>query len=95
MTINDEVINKLSKLSSIKIDDKSRESLKNELEEIVQFVENLNEVDVSNVTSTFTTIDGGTKFREDIVHLDSSIIDGIVKNSPKHQDGYFIVPNII
>ena len=38
--------------------------IKNDIAQMLEFVNNLNEVDVSNVEATFSTISGGTPFRE-------------------------------
>jgi len=95
MTIDDQLLDKLSKLSSLKIDDEKKEDLKRELGDIVSFVENLNEIDVSNVDATFTTIEGGTPLREDIPKQDLNISKHILNHAPKSEDGYFIVPKII
>ena len=95
MNIDDKLIDKLAVLSSLKIDDSKKEDLKTQLAEIVNFVENLNEVDVSSVEATFTTIEGGTCFREDIPVGNSQMAQDIMANSPKSENNYFIVPKII
>jgi aspartyl-tRNA(Asn)/glutamyl-tRNA(Gln) amidotransferase subunit C len=95
MTIDDTTIDKLAKLSSLEIDDSKRETLKNELGDIINFVENLNEIDVSHIDATFTTIEGGTPLREDISNQDLEMSKHILSNAPKSEDGYFTVPKII
>jgi len=95
MTIDDKTLDKLAKLSSIELEDSRRESLKFELEDIVNFVENLDEVDVSSIDATFTTIEGGTPLREDISNDNSELSSHIIKHAPKTEDGCFIVPKII
>ena len=95
MKIDDKLIDRLSKLSHLNIDDADRTSLKGELNDILDFVENLNEVDVSNINATFTTLEGGTLLREDIVVKDEELSKNILKNAPKSEDNYFVVPQII
>ncbi len=95
MTIDDQLLERLSKLSSLKIDEAKKESLKSELSEIVNFVENLNEVDVEGIAATFSTIDGGTALREDISSQDLELSNHILSHAPKSQDGSFVVPKII
>jgi len=95
MTIDDSTIDKLAKLSSLEIDDSKRELLKNELGDIINFVENLNEIDVSHIDATFTTIEGGTPLREDVSNQDLEMSKHILSNAPKSEDGYFTVPKII
>ncbi|MDR0762785.1 MAG: Asp-tRNA(Asn)/Glu-tRNA(Gln) amidotransferase subunit GatC [Campylobacteraceae bacterium] len=95
MNINDKLLSKLETLSSLKIEESERENIINQLSEIVNFVENLNELDLDSYEATFTTVEGGTPFREDIPKSSESIIKTIVKYAPKAQDGFFIVPKII
>jgi aspartyl-tRNA(Asn)/glutamyl-tRNA(Gln) amidotransferase subunit C len=95
MIVDDKVIDKLAKLSSLEIDESKKESLKEELANILSFVENLNTIDVSHVDATFTTLSGGTPFREDISNQDEEFVQGVFRNAPKSENGYFVVPKII
>ena len=95
MTVDDNLIAKLSKLSSLEIDDSKKEKLKAELGDIINFVENLNEIDDSGIEATFSTIEGGTPLREDVAVQDLELSSNIMKHAPNSEDGYFIVPKII
>jgi len=95
MTVDDKLIDKLAKLSSLEIDDSKKEHLKSELGDIINFVENLNEIDVSQIDATFTTVEGGTPLREDVSKQDLEMSTHILNHAPKSEDGYFIVPKII
>ena len=95
MQIDDKLITKLSKLSSLQIDGEKKENLKSELADIVNFVENLNEIDVSSVNATFTTVEGGAILREDVAVRNQAVSNHILNHSPKSENGYFIVPKII
>jgi len=95
MTVDDNLIAKLSKLSSLEIDEAKKENLKSELADIINFVENLNEIDVSGIEATFSTIEGGTPLREDEAKQDLELSNHILSNAPKSEDGYFVVPKII
>ncbi|MDR0666607.1 MAG: Asp-tRNA(Asn)/Glu-tRNA(Gln) amidotransferase subunit GatC [Campylobacteraceae bacterium] len=95
MNIDNKLLSKLETLSSLKIEENKRESIINQLSEIVNFVENLNELDLGFWEATFTTVEGGTPFREDVPKSDESTVKTIIKYAPKAQDGFFIVPKII
>jgi aspartyl-tRNA(Asn)/glutamyl-tRNA(Gln) amidotransferase subunit C len=95
MTIDNTTIDKLAKLSSLTIDDDRKEALGKELADIVTFVENLNEIDVSHVDATFTTIEGGQPLREDASFKEDGLSNRIMANAPKSADNHFIVPTII
>ena len=95
MVVDDNLIAKLAKLSSLEIDDSRKEKLKSELGDIINFVENLNDIDVSHIEATFTTVEGGTPLREDVSNQNLELSNHILKHAPKSEDGYFIVPKII
>lgn len=94
MHINDQLLNKLEKLSSLKIGEDRRDEIKNQLSEIVNFVEVLNELDLSNNEAVVSMATGGTLLRDDSSYQ-SDVIDEILKNSPQRDGKFFVVPKII
>ncbi|MDR1554534.1 MAG: Asp-tRNA(Asn)/Glu-tRNA(Gln) amidotransferase subunit GatC [Campylobacteraceae bacterium] len=95
MNIDNKLLKKIETLSSLEIEEHKRESIINQLSEIVNFVENLNELNLNDYEATFTTAEGGTPFREDIQNCDETIIKTIIKYAPNSDNGFFIVPKII
>jgi aspartyl-tRNA(Asn)/glutamyl-tRNA(Gln) amidotransferase subunit C len=95
MKIDNDLLKKLEKLSSLEIDSDKRDSMVNQLSEIVEFIENLNELNLDKEEATFTTVKGGTPMREDIPSVNPKIIKTILKNAPKSENGSFVVPKII
>lgn len=95
MKIDNELLQKLERLSSLKISDEKREGVINQLSEIVSFVENLNELNLEGEEATFTTLSGGTPFREDIPSVNAEIIKKILNHAPQSESGFFVVPKII
>lgn len=95
MHIDDALLQKLEKLSSLKISDEKREGVINQLSEIVAFVENLNELNLESEEATFTTLAGGTPFREDVPSVNPAIIKTILNHAPQSESGFFVVPKII
>ena len=95
MIIDNNTVDKLAKLSSLEIAEDKKEAIGHELADIVEFVENLNEIDVSHVDATFTTIEGGQQLREDKSFKEDGLSERIMQNAPKSEDNYFVVPAII
>ncbi len=95
MQIDDALLQKLEKLSSLQIQEHKREDTIAEIGQIVDFVENLNELDLENEEASFSTISGGTPFREDIPSTNPKVIKTILENAPKREGGFFVVPKII
>ena len=94
MIVDDILLNKLEKLSALKVSDDRRDEIKSQLNEIVNFVEILNELDLSDIKATISTINGGTPFREDVPKK-SDVIEVILNNAPSAENGFFVVPKII
>ncbi|GAB6045183.1 Asp-tRNA(Asn)/Glu-tRNA(Gln) amidotransferase subunit GatC [Caminibacter profundus] len=92
MKIDEKLVRRLENLSMIEVEDK--EKMAKDLEEIVEFVEMLNELDTESIDATFSTLDNPTPLREDNP-VKSGIIEDVLANAPKTKDGYFIVPKII
>ena len=95
MQIDDTVLAKLEKLSHLKIDDEKKEEIKEQLGNILTYIENLNELDTDQLSSSFSTLNGGTPLREDTPRKPHNISKDILKNAPQAKDDFFIVPAII
>ena len=95
MTIDNTVLEKLEKLSMLKIEDEKKEELAKQLTEILAYVENLSELHTDNLSATFSTLDGGTPLREDISSTNIEISKSIFSHAPNAENDFFIVPKII
>ena len=95
MKIDNKLLEKLEALSALKISEDKKEEIINELSEILEYVENLNELDTSNLDSYFSTLEGGTPYREDIPYVNPEIPKIILEHAPEAEDDFFIVPAII
>jgi len=95
MQIDHTVLAKLEKLSHLRIDERKKEEVIEQLTEIVSYVENLSELDTSALDASFSTLEGGTPMREDIPHKDPSVPQSILEHAPESKEDFFIVPAII
>ncbi len=95
MQIDDALLSKLEKLSYLKISDDKRAEVISQLSEIVSFVDNLSELDTSNLDPTFSMTDKGTRLREDQASSSKEISESILENAPHSEENFFIVPKII
>ena len=95
MTIDDDLLNKLEKLSAIKTDDSRRENFKKELESILDFVDILNNLDLRDENLGDTTKQH-TPLRDDLPsHSNQDMIEVVFKNAPNAKDSFFVVPKIL
>ncbi|WP_457606592.1 Asp-tRNA(Asn)/Glu-tRNA(Gln) amidotransferase subunit GatC [Nitratifractor sp.] len=89
------VLEKLEKLSHLRIDEEKRGEVLQQLSEILQYVENLNELDTEGLDSYFSTLEGGTPMREDLPANDPEVPRIILDHAPRSEEDFFIVPAII
>ncbi|MEA3227943.1 MAG: Asp-tRNA(Asn)/Glu-tRNA(Gln) amidotransferase subunit GatC [Campylobacterota bacterium] len=95
MQVDDALLTKLEKLSFLKVSDEKRDEIKDQLSEIMSFVDNLGELNTDGVDDKFAMNENATFVREDIAACDTTINDDIIKNAPNSGDHFFIVPKII
>ncbi|HIC45047.1 MAG TPA: Asp-tRNA(Asn)/Glu-tRNA(Gln) amidotransferase subunit GatC [Sulfurimonas sp.] len=95
MQIDDALLSKLEKLSYLEIAPDKREEIISQLSEIVSFVDNLSELDTTEMDPTFAMTDKGTQLREDKPSSAEEVSQSIIKNAPLSEDDFFIVPKII
>lgn len=95
MQIDNTVLAKLEKLSHLRVDEAKKEEIIGQLTEIVSYVENLAELDTSTLDASFSTLQGGTPMREDMVQSDPTIPESILSHAPQRDDDFFVVPAII
>ncbi len=95
LKVDMQTLEKLEKLSMVEIKDEEKKNMIENLSEIVNFVDNLNELDLKNSDASFTMLNGGTPFRDDKPSVNSEVIEIILQNTPKKESDFFVVPKII
>jgi len=95
MTFDDKLLQRLEKLSMLEIEDSKREEILGQLNEIVSFVDNLNELDTEGLDSKFSMLDAHAPLRDDVAKGSDAIAKSIFASAPKAKDDFFIVDNII
>ena len=95
MQIDDAVLAKLEKLSHLRIDESKKEEVKEQLSGILNYIENLNELDTDTLSASFSTLDGGTPLRADTPRETNDIAKNILSHAAQAKDDFFIVPAII
>ncbi len=94
MAIDVATVKKVATLSRLRESEERLQSLAGELNGILGWIEQLNEVDVTNVEPMTTAVEMGTPLRADVVS-DGDKVRDIVANAPKSIDGFFIVPKVV
>lgn len=94
MTIDKETIYKVADLARIAIEEKEVDSLMGDMNKILTFMEQLNELDTTGVAPLVYMNEEENVWREDVVKQEISVADGL-KNAAKHNENFFMVPKIL
>ena len=86
-------INKIAKLARLKLTESESDRLGGYLEQIVEYIDQLNQLDTSNVEPTSHVLPVHNVFRDDEV-LESAEIDYLA-SAPSNNKGHYEVPKII
>lgn len=88
-------VQKLARLSAIQLTPNEVEQLAGELPKILDYVEQLNDVNTENVTPTYQVNNPQTVTRTDEI-IDYGVLQGdLLKNAAAVQDGQVKVPRVL
>jgi aspartyl-tRNA(Asn)/glutamyl-tRNA(Gln) amidotransferase subunit C len=94
MQIDEATVRHVARLARIKVSAEEAASLERELTSILQWVEQLGEVDTSAVEPMTRVGEMTLPQRKDAV-TDGEIADAVVRNAPLTEDNYFLVPKVV
>jgi aspartyl-tRNA(Asn)/glutamyl-tRNA(Gln) amidotransferase subunit C len=94
MAIDAETVRKVAHLARIKTPDDRLEPLAGELNGIMAWIDQLNEVDVVGVEPMTSNVAQPLRLREDVV-TDGARVEAVLSNAPKSADGFYVVPKVV
>ena len=94
MSIDIETARKVAHLARIKVDEDRLPALAQEFSNILDFIEQLNEVDVDAVEPMVSVTPMRLKRRDDVV-TDGGYPEKILSNAPDAREGFFAVPKVV
>ena len=94
MSIDLQTVKKIASLSRISVTDTEAEAMVPELNNILGWVEQLGEVDVTGVEPMTAVIPNQQRLRDDVV-TDGNARDKVLANAPQAEHGFFAVPKVI
>jgi len=99
MSVDKATVAKIASLARIKVSDEELEAMVPELNQILGWVEQLGEVDVTGIEPMTAVIPNTLRLREDVVDADpltgGGIRDAVLANAPAAEHGFFGVPKVI
>lgn len=94
MAVDEGDVRKIARLARIAVKQDDVATLQGELNQILDWVAQLDEVNTDGVEPMTSVVAADMKRREDIVNDGDKAAD-IVKNAPDTKDHYFVVPKVI
>ncbi len=94
MSVDRDTVKRVARLARLAVSEAEAEALKSELNTILGFVEQLNEVDVSGVEPMTAVVAMSMKKRSDVV-TEGDQVEKIVANAPAREDHFFVVPKVV
>jgi aspartyl-tRNA(Asn)/glutamyl-tRNA(Gln) amidotransferase subunit C len=94
MTIDDRMINKISKLAYLEFEAEEKEKIRKDLEQILSFMEKLKGLDTENVEPLVYLSDRTDVLREDRILQTISNQEALI-NAPERNGRFYKVPKVI
>ena len=94
MSVDAGTVKRIARLARIRIEEGEIAKYQDELNAILGFVEQLDEVDISGVEPMTSVTPMAMKKRDDVV-TDGGYPERIVANAPLTEDNFFVVPKVV
>ncbi|MCB5943363.1 Asp-tRNA(Asn)/Glu-tRNA(Gln) amidotransferase subunit GatC [Acidocella sp. KAb 2-4] len=94
MSLDAATVRRIARLARIRVEDAEVETLKSELNAILGYVEQLDEVDVDGIAPLASVVQLGLRQREDQLS-DGEIAEQVLANAPDRIGNFFAVPKVV
>jgi len=94
MSVDTKTVKRVAHLARIKVSDEGAERMTGELNAILGFVEQLDEVNIDGVEPLTSVVEQTMKKRADGV-TDGGYAADVTGNAPKSEDNFFMVPKVV
>lgn len=94
MSVDTSTVRHIARLARIAVSDAEVEALAPELSNILGWIEQLQEVDVSGIAPMTAVIPNHLRLRDDVVD-DGGKAEDVLANAPVPEHGFFAVPKVI
>lgn len=94
MSVSIEEVRRIAALSHLEFDEAELQTYAGHLNEILDYINKLNELDTSQVEITYHPVVLPERLREDEVR-DGLPVDRVFENAPQKTWQYFVVPKVV
>ena len=94
MSVDEGTVRRIAKLARLAIEENRVKPMVSELNGLLDWVKQLEEVDVTGVPAMTSVVEQNLKMRDDVV-TDGGNADALMQNAPGGEDHFFVVPKVI
>lgn len=94
MAVDKDTVRHVAHLARIKVTEADVAKLEGELNSILNWIEQLSEINTDGVAPMTSAVEIAMKKRVDEI-TDGNIADEVIKNAPLSEDHYFMVPKVV
>lgn len=94
MSVTPDDVRRIARLARLAAPEDRLEELSHELSHILEWIEQLNEVDVEGVAPMTSAVEARLPWRKDKV-TDGGAPEAVLANAPKAEGGFFVVPKVV
>ena len=92
--IDNNTVAKIARLARLAVPEERLAPLAQDLNRILSWIEELNEVDTDGVEPLASVTGHSLPLREDVVN-DGDMADKVLANAPEEASGFFVVPKVV
>lgn len=94
MKVTEEIVDHIAHLARLEFEGDKKVAIRNDLEQIIGFMDKLQEVDTSDVEPLVFMTNEVNRLRED-VGIVTLTQEEVLKNAPKKDSDYFRIPKVL
>jgi len=94
VSVDVETVARIARLARLRIEPEKMEPLARELDGILHWIEQLQDVDTEGVAPMTSVVEMTLPLREDAV-TDGGIAEDVLANAPEAAHGFFLVPKVV
>ena len=94
MSVDEDTVKRIARLARLALDEAQAASMKDELNALIAWVEQLREVNVDGVPPMTSVVEQKLKMRSDEV-TDGGYPDDLMKNAQMSENHFFVVPKVV
>lgn len=94
MTVDKDTVTQIARLARIRVDETGKEALAGELNQILDWVEQLGALNTEGVAPMTSVVETRPPLREDVI-TDGGLGEKVVANAPEATGNFFAVPKVV